>query len=298
MKCQEGCSRRGWPAADEGGHRQAATIEASSTGIRVSARNGAKKCAPIRIRNTIAVVRIVSSSAVDSVRHVRPPAPRRIEEGEERADGGGLGDREYAADRCRRCTRRRHEQQQRPHCAARLKRSRSSVLAGRAGISAATWRRGRPSGRRATVRSRPGRKPARNRTPDRLLGQEAVDHQHGGGRDEDAERAAGRDGAGRQAIVVFVAPHLGQRDPAMVAAVASEEPDSAAKPAAGEDGRGREPAAPMADPAIGRAVEIGPIPDTAANAAHEDEKRYDAEREHRGVENGNDPRHVQRGAAN
>ena len=39
------------------------TASARFTGMRVSARNGAKKCAPIRMKNTIAVVFTVSSSA-------------------------------------------------------------------------------------------------------------------------------------------------------------------------------------------------------------------------------------------
>ena len=91
---------------------------------------------------------------------------------------------------------------------------------------------------------------------DVLLGDDAVDRQHGGRRQHGAERAAGRDHAGGKRLRIAEAAHFrighrreGRRRRHRRAADRGEA-------AAGRDGRDAEPAAQMADKAVGGAEQF------------------------------------------
>ena len=57
----------------------------------------------------------------------------------------------------------------------------------------------------------PGHEARDQQLADRLLGDDAVDHQQRAGRDQRIERGAGRADARRQPLVVFRPQHLGDR---------------------------------------------------------------------------------------
>ena len=96
-------------------------------------------------------------------------------------------------------------------------------------------------------------------------------------RDEDAERAARRDGARRHLLVVAVFPHLRQGDGAHRRGRGHGGAGHGGEAGAGEDRRRGEPAAPMADPGVGREVGVARKPRHRGEIAHQKEQRQDAQ---------------------
>ena len=128
-----------------------------------------------------------------------------------------------------------------------------------------------------------GQNPRQQQLADRLLGEQPVDDERGARRDEDAERAAGGDHAGREPVAVVVAPHLRQADLAHGHRRGDARSRHRGKSGAGEDGGVREPAAHMADPGIGGGIEIARHARHRAEIAHQHEQRDDGEVVDRGV---------------
>ena len=117
---------------------------------------------------------------------------------------------------------------------------------------------------------------------DRLLGQDGIDHHAGARRNEDAERAAGRDHAGREAVAVAVAAHLRQRDLADGRRARDRGAGQRREAGAACDGRAGKPAAPMPDPGVGRGVEVARHAGQRRELPHQHEQRNDAQRIERG----------------
>ena len=112
---------------------------------------------------------------------------------------------------------------------------------------------------------------------DRLLGEDAIDDERCARRDENPERAAGRDRAGRKAVIVLVALHLGQADLAHGDRRRDARSRDGGKAGAGHDRRGGKAAAPMADPCIGRAEQRTAHAGRRREIAHQHEQRNDRE---------------------
>ena len=124
----------------------------------------------------------------------------------------------------------------------------------------------------------PGQHAGEEQLADRLLGENGVDHHAGARRDQDAERAAGGDHAGGEAVAVAVAAHLRQRDLADGRRARDRGAGQRREPGAGRDRRAGEAATPMADPGIGGGVEIARHSGQGRELSHQDEQRNDAER--------------------
>ena len=88
-------------------------------------------------------------------------------------------------------------------------------------------------------------------------------------------RPARGDRSGRERIVVLVAAHLGQGDAAHSDGGRGRRTAERGEAGAGDDGGGGEPAADMADPGIGRVVEIAAHAGGAGDVAHQHEHRND-----------------------
>ena len=123
----------------------------------------------------------------------------------------------------------------------------------------------------------PGHDSGHEQAADALLGDDAVDDESRGGRDEDAERAAGGDGAGRQRVVVAEPPHLGQRHAAHRERGGQRRAGKRRESGAGDDRRGRETAPDAAEPTVGRAVQVLTHPGDHGQVPHQHEQRQDGE---------------------
>ncbi len=113
---------------------------------------------------------------------------------------------------------------------------------------------------------------------DVLLGDDAVDREHGRGRQHRAQRAAGRDHAGGEGLRIAEAAHfrIGHRRERR-----SRRHRRAAdrgKAAAGRDGGDAEPAAQMPDKSVGGAEQVAAHAGIADEGAHQQEHRDHAER--------------------
>ena len=113
---------------------------------------------------------------------------------------------------------------------------------------------------------------------DILLGDEAVDHQHGGWRQHRAQRAADRDHAGRERLRIFEAPHLGIGDGGECRGGRDRRAGDRGESAAGGDRRDAEAAAPMPDECIRGAKQLAADAGDRNECAHQQEHRNDAER--------------------
>ena len=123
---------------------------------------------------------------------------------------------------------------------------------------------------------------------DVLLGDQAVDRKHRRRRDHDAERAAGRDHAGRERLRIVEAPHLRIGDPREGRRGRDRRAADRGKAAAGRDGRDAEPAAQMAEEGVGGAEQLAAHAGGGGERAHQQEHRHDGEievghRPHRGL---------------
>ena len=123
---------------------------------------------------------------------------------------------------------------------------------------------------------------------DVLLGDQAVDREHRRGRDHDAERAAGRDHAGREALRIAEAAHLRIGDLGEGRGGRDRGAADRREAAAGRDRRDAEPAAQMAEERIGGAEQLAAHARGGGERAHQQEQRHHGEievghRAHRGV---------------
>ena len=123
---------------------------------------------------------------------------------------------------------------------------------------------------------------------DVLLGDQAVDREHGRRRDHDAERAAGRDHAGRERLRIAVAAHLRIGDARERRGGRDRRAADRGEAAAGRDGGDAEPAAQMAEEGVGGAEQLAAHARRGRERAHQQEQRDDREievghRPHRGV---------------
>ena len=123
---------------------------------------------------------------------------------------------------------------------------------------------------------------------DVLLGDDAVDREHGGRRQHGAERAAGGDHAGRERLRIAVAPHLRIGDGRERRRGRDRRAGDRGEAAAGRDGGDAESAAPMAEKGVGGAEQLAAHAGVGDERAHQQEHRDDAERvvghrPHRGV---------------
>ncbi len=110
------------------------------------------------------------------------------------------------------------------------------------------------------------------------LGHDAVDHHDDRRRDQDAERAAGRDRAGGERVAVAVLAHrrighLGEGRGGRDRGAADR-----AEAGAGDDGGHGKPAAPVAEEAVGGVIELVGHPRAHHEVAHQDEQRDDRQR--------------------
>ncbi len=113
---------------------------------------------------------------------------------------------------------------------------------------------------------------------DVLLGDDAVDREHGRWRQHRAERAAGGDDAGGEALRIAVAAHLGIGDGGERRGSRDRRAGDRREAAAGGDGGDAETAAQMAEEAIGRAEQFAAHAGVRHEGAHQQEHRDDAER--------------------
>ena len=91
---------------------------------------------------------------------------------------------------------------------------------------------------------------------DRGLRRDAVDHHRDAGRNENVERGADADRAGRQLLGIAVPAHLRHRDLGHHRRRRGARPRHRAENSAGEHGRDRKPAADVRQPGGGGGVEI------------------------------------------
>ena len=99
---------------------------------------------------------------------------------------------------------------------------------------------------------------------------EDEDHRRG---NEDAERAAGGDGAGREAVGIGVLSHLRHGDLRHRRRGRHARPAHGREPAAGQHRRHGEPAAPVPDEGVGALVELAAEAGPGDEVAHQDEER-------------------------
>ena len=108
---------------------------------------------------------------------------------------------------------------------------------------------------------------------DRGLGGDAVDDHGDRGRDQDAQGAAGRDRAGRQAVGIAALAHLGHAHLADGGAGRRRGAGERGEDRAGADVGDHQPARHPVQPAVQRLVEVGAGPRGGDGAAHQDEHR-------------------------
>ena len=108
-------------------------------------------------------------------------------------------------------------------------------------------------------------------------GHDAVDHHDHARRNEDAERAAGGDRAGGEAVGVAVAPHRRHRHLGHGRRRRHARAGHRGKAAAGGDRRHRQAAAAVAEERVGAIVELLAEAGAIDEAAHEDEQRQHRE---------------------
>ena len=131
--------------------------------------------------------------------------------------------------------------------------------------------------------------------PDVLLGDEAVDGEHGRGRKDRAERAAGGDHAGGEGLRIIVSPHLGIGDGREGGGGRDGRTADRREAGAGGDRRQTQSAPPVPDETVGGAEQFAAHAGSRNKSAHEQEHRDDAEgvvgdRPHRRLSD-----HLQRG---
>ena len=113
---------------------------------------------------------------------------------------------------------------------------------------------------------------------DVLLGDDAVDREHGRRRQHGAQRAAGRDHAGGKGLRIAEAAHFRIGDRRERRGGRDRRAADRGKAAAGRDRGNAEPAAQMADKAVGGAKQFAAHPGIADQRAHQQEHRNHAER--------------------
>jgi hypothetical protein len=220
-------------------------------------------------------------------------APERVSEREARAHRGRLGDGEDA--RVHTTDRHDEDDEERRRAAERrppLGQRRPRAGRPEIGAHAAHDDDGDDEQRRE---QQAGQEPGEEQLADRLLRQDAVDDEHGGRRDQDAQRAAGRHHAGREARIVVVAAHLRQRDAAHRDRRRHRGAGEGGKAGAGEDRCRGEPAAPVPEPRVRRGEEVLAHPRHRREVAHQHEQRYDAQRLDGGIRERVGAEDVQRG---
>ena len=123
---------------------------------------------------------------------------------------------------------------------------------------------------------------------DVLLGDDAVDREHGRRRQHGAQRAAGRDHAGGEGLRIAEAAHFRIGHGRKRRGGRHRRAADRGKAAAGRDGGDAQPAAQMADKAVGGAEQFAAHAGIADEGAHQQEHRDHAEgvvghRAHRGL---------------
>ena len=123
---------------------------------------------------------------------------------------------------------------------------------------------------------------------DVLLGDDAVDREHGRRRQHGAKRAAGGDHAGSEGLRIVVAAHLRIGDGRERGGGRHRRAGDRGKAGAGGDGGDAEAALEMSDEGIGGAEQFAAHAGVRHERAHQQEHRDDAEgvvghRAHRGV---------------
>ena len=112
---------------------------------------------------------------------------------------------------------------------------------------------------------------------DVLLGDQPVDREHGGRRDHDAERAAGGDHAGGEALRIAELAHLRIGHLGEGGGGGDRGAADGGEAAAGSDGRDAETAAQMAEKGIGGAEQFAAHAGGRGEGAHQQEQRDDGE---------------------
>ena len=238
---------------------------ARSPGIWVSARKGEKISAPTMIRKTDTVVCTVSWAARYPFEGLRRPPAQGDGDGQHGADGGGLERREEARiDPADRDGDHRHHRAG-PGDFANLLRTRLRV-GGRADFGPEPRldedRRHEQEGQQ-----HPRQHAGKEQPPDRILGQNGVDHEAGGRRDQDAEGAAGGNRARRQLLVVAIAFHFRQCHLAHGQGRGDGRAAERGESRASEHGGVGKPAAEMADQRVRCRVEIAAQPAQSRDVA-------------------------------
>ena len=123
---------------------------------------------------------------------------------------------------------------------------------------------------------------------DILLGDDAVDREHGRRRQHGAERAAGGNDAGGEGLRIVVPPHFRIGDGGEGGGGRNRGAGDRGEAGAGGNGGDTKPAAEMADKRIGGAEQFAAHAGIGHERAHQQEHRDDAEgvighRPHRGV---------------
>jgi hypothetical protein len=108
---------------------------------------------------------------------------------------------------------------------------------------------------------------------DRLLGDETVDHEQHRRRDHDGERAAGRDAAGRDLVVVAVLLELRQGDPAHHRRRCRGRAARRGEAGTTDYGGDGEAAGQMAEPLPCRTVDVARDVGVVGEEAHQDKER-------------------------
>ena len=109
--------------------------------------------------------------------------------------------------------------------------------------------------------------------PDGLLGEHGIDDHAAGRRDQEAERAPGSDGSGREAVGVLVSLHFRQSDAAHRDGGCQRRPRKRSKASAGRYGCRGQPAAQVPHPAIGGGEQVVRHARNAGKVAHQHEHR-------------------------
>ena len=147
--------------------------------------------------------------------------------------------------------------------------------------------------------SKPGNDAGDEQLADVLLGDDAVDREHGRRRQHGAERAAGGDHAGGEGLRIVVAAHLRIGDGRERGGGRHRRAGNRGKAGAGGDGGDAEAAAEMADESVGGPEQLAAHAGVRHERAHQQEHRDDAEgvvghRAHRGVADDLQRRHRRR----
>ena len=109
------------------------------------------------------------------------------------------------------------------------------------------------------------------------FGDDGVEDQDDRGRNQDAERAAGGDGAGRQPLIVAELAHFRDRNPRHGGGGRERRTADRPETGAGADCAHGERAAQAAEQGIGRPVQVARHAGTGGDDAHQDEQGHDGE---------------------